>query len=45
MLVLWIFLVAIHGVETKINYDACKKEEFKPKVCERYKKLLPPDER
>lgn len=43
--VFWAFGVGIFSVETKMNYDACKAEEFKPKVCERYKKLRNPSER
>ena len=42
MLLFFFFMVGIMGAESKINYDACKKEEFKPQVCERYKSLIPP---
>jgi hypothetical protein len=45
MIIFFLFLVGIHATESKINYDACKKEEFKPQVCERYKSLIPPSKR
>jgi hypothetical protein len=42
VIILMLMLFGIVGTETKLNYEACKKEEFKPAVCERYKSLIPP---
>jgi hypothetical protein len=39
VLAFWILMNVVFVGEAKINYDACKKEDFKPKVCERYKTL------
>ena len=44
MFILFLFLVGVHALDSKVDYDACKKEEFKPSVCERYKSLIPPSE-
>lgn len=42
MLIVFLALCSVWGLDAKVNYDACKKEEFKPQVCERYKSLIPP---
>ncbi len=42
MLIPWILMMAALTVEGKKQFDQCKAEDFKPKVCERYAPKPPP---
>jgi hypothetical protein len=34
--------VGVFSAEVSQVYEGCKKEDFKPAVCEKYKSLIPP---
>lgn len=38
MALLWFLMMSVSFYENKKDYDACKKEEFKPKVCQKWTK-------
>jgi len=38
MVIVWVFMMAVVFGEGKKDFDACKKEQFKPAVCKKWEK-------
>jgi len=45
LLVFWLFNMSVVTFEGKKDYDNCKKEDFKPKACEKWSNSHEPADR